>query len=198
MCHRKVVTWSHLAKCTRSLTDKPLLKSVLVNRDFLIRFLIGFRLYCQSIRSQVEKILLTNMDVIHVLGKIFQTGIIAGELYQLYLILNMRGRNWRHVIQPSTSLILTVHWKQNIVNLTTPSSLVAPQVVVTTTCAATSDDRAVKLTTFCFQCTAKCNTTVRFKICFVSWRYIVQLRKTPPASLYILTVSVTRSTYFAY
>ena len=45
-----------------------------------------------------------------------------------------------------------LQWKQKIVNLTTLSSLVAPWVVITTTYDATSDDKGVKLTTFCFQC----------------------------------------------
>ena len=43
------------------------------------------------------------------------------------------------------------HCIQKIVNLTTLSSLVVPQVVITTTYGATNDDKVVKLTIF-FQC----------------------------------------------
>ena len=43
------------------------------------------------------------------------------------------------------------HWKQKIVNLTTLSSVVATLVVIGTTYGASSDDKPVKLSTFCFQ-----------------------------------------------
>ena len=43
------------------------------------------------------------------------------------------------------------HWKQNVVNLTTSSLLVAPKVVIPTAYGTTSDDKIVKLTTFHFQ-----------------------------------------------
>ena len=45
-----------------------------------------------------------------------------------------------------------VYLKQNIVNLTTLSSLVAPQVVIMTTYGATSDDKVVKLKMSFFHC----------------------------------------------
>ena len=43
------------------------------------------------------------------------------------------------------------HWKQNIVNLTTLSSLVAPEVVITTTYGVIIAVKVVKLAMFCFQ-----------------------------------------------
>ena len=39
-----------------------MLKSILVNKDFQIYHLIGWQHSCQTIRSQVRKSLLTNMD----------------------------------------------------------------------------------------------------------------------------------------
>ena len=49
------------------------------------------------------------------------------------------------------SKITWYHWKQKVVNLTTFPSLVAPQVALMTTYGATSSDKVVKLTIFCFQ-----------------------------------------------
>ena len=49
------------------------------------------------------------------------------------------------------SSFYTTQRKQKIVNLTTLLSLVAPKVVITTTYGATSDDKIVKVTNFCFQ-----------------------------------------------
>ena len=46
---------------------------------------------------------------------------------------------------------ICTHWKLKVVNLTTLSSLVAPQVVKMTTYDATSEDKVVKLIIFCFQ-----------------------------------------------
>ena len=45
-----------------------------------------------------------------------------------------------------SEILIWLHWKQNIINLTTFSSLMAPSVVVT------SDDKVVKQTIFCLQC----------------------------------------------
>ena len=47
--------------------------------------------------------------------------------------------------------LIQYRWKQKNVNLTTWSSLVAPKVVSMATYGATSDDKVVKLTIFCFQ-----------------------------------------------
>ena len=49
-------------------------------------------------------------------------------------------------------IFLHIHWKQKVINLTTLSSRVALQVVMMTTYGATSDEKVVKLTIFCFQC----------------------------------------------
>ena len=56
-----------------------------------------------------------------------------------------------------------MHWKLKIVNLINLSSLVALQVVIMTTYGATSDNKIVKLTMFCFQCCKviiACNTAM--------------------------------------
>ena len=44
------------------------------------------------------------------------------------------------------------HWRQKMVNLTTLLSLLASQVVITTTYNATSHDKVVKVMIFCFLC----------------------------------------------
>ena len=44
-----------------------------------------------------------------------------------------------------------IHWNQKVVILTTFSALAAPEVVIRTTSGATSDEKVVNMTTFCFQ-----------------------------------------------
>ena len=44
------------------------------------------------------------------------------------------------------------HWNQKVVILATFSSLAALEVVIRTTSGATSDEKVVSMTTFCFQC----------------------------------------------
>ena len=47
--------------------------------------------------------------------------------------------------------VFLIYWKQKVVNLTILSSLMASHVFVITTYCATTDDKVVKFTIFCFQ-----------------------------------------------
>ena len=56
----------------------------------------------------------------------------------------------RVVMMPTLSYACVIHWKVRVIMMPTLSSLVAPQVVIMTTCGATSDDKVGIMTTHGF------------------------------------------------
>ena len=97
------------------------------------------------------------------------------------------------IIQPCHYDIY-IHWKQKVVNLTILSSPVAQQVVVMTTYGATSDDKVVRLTTFCFQCHSGFN---RWKFCVEYNKMMTMLAPWPFSVFSELSEKVTDERDFA-
>ena len=73
------------------------------------------------------------------------------QMYFLPLMMLWINSNFSDNMQKHGYLWCFYHWNQKVVILTTFLSLAAPEVVILTSSGATSDEKVVNMTTFCFQ-----------------------------------------------